>query len=58
MIFNFEPKDWKYLQQKVGQVFEEMGCHVEVEKDINTIRGRVNIDVYVEDKRSKPTMIY
>ncbi|MGE5474873.1 MAG: restriction endonuclease [Ignavibacteriales bacterium] len=58
MIFNNEPKDWRDLQNKVCQVFLEMGCIAEVEKDIDTVRGKVNIDVYVEDKKFTPEMTY
>ena len=58
MIFNSEPNDWRDLQQKVCQTFLEMGCIAEVEKTVNTVRGKVSIDVYVNDNRGKPELIY
>jgi len=37
---------------------QECGLHSEIEKDIQTVRGVVNIDVYAEDYDSQPKIIY
>lgn len=58
MIFNSDPADWKDLQEKVCQVFLEIGCFAETGKTIETVRGEVEIDVYVKDATKKPEMIY
>lgn len=58
MIFNSEPENWKDLQNKVSQVFREIGYNSEVEKEIETVRGKVVIDVFVKDATNKPDMIY
>ena len=57
-IFNEQPVDWRDLQVKVAQIFEGMGCSVEVEKDVETVRGIVNIDVHILDNSSFPAMKY
>lgn len=57
-IFNKEPNDWRDLQEKVAIIFRDMNCDVAVEKDIETVRGIVNIDVYAEDRNKFPTTIY
>jgi len=57
MIFDSRPTDWKDLQNKVAQVFHEMGCLTCVEKNINIARGSVNIDVYVKDTKNIPSTI-
>jgi hypothetical protein len=58
MIFDHEPRNWSDLQNKVAQIFSEMGCIVEIEKDITTTRGLVNVDVFVEDITKSPKLIY
>src|SRR4051794_16957058 len=58
MIFTDEPKDWSGLQDRVAQVFNEIGCLVEVEKDIVTTRGSVNVDVYIQDTTKVPNLVY
>lgn len=58
MIFSSEPRDWKDLQNKVCQIFNEMGYDASVEKVIATVRGEVEIDVYAADITKKPKMIY
>ena len=56
-IFHGEPSDWKDLQIKVGQVLNDIGFDTEVEKDIDTVRGKVNVDVYAENSRENPKTI-
>ena len=53
-IFEKEPSDWKDLQNKVGEIFTDIGCDVEIEKDIETVRGIVNVDVYADNKTVNP----
>ncbi len=57
MIFGITPVDWKDLQNKVADVFSDMGCKPYVEKRIETARGSVTIDVYIEDANSIPSSI-
>lgn len=57
-IYNTLPSDWKDLEKKVSQVLNEAGFITEVEKTITTVRGKVNIDVYAEDKENRPHSIY
>lgn len=57
-IFDSDPSDWQQLQQLVGQMFSEMGCAVEVEKQVELVRGRKNVDVFVVDNGVTPTAQY
>jgi len=42
--------DWRDLQNKVCQLFKEMGYDTEIEKVINLAgRGKKEVDVYIED---------
>lgn len=52
------PKDWRDLQIQVAKIMKESGFIVDSEKDIETVRGIVNIDVYAEDTSQKPKTIY
>lgn len=45
-IYYEEPSDWKDLQKKVAKIFLDMGYETEIEKDINLVRGNVNVDVF------------
>ena len=58
MMFDSTPSDWKELQEYVCQAFNEMGCKAEEGKPIETVRGTVNVDVYIEDPIKTPEMIY
>lgn len=58
MINSSLPKDWRDLQIQVGKIMKESGLIVDSEKDIKTVRGIVNIDVYAEDTSQKPKTIY
>lgn len=51
-INNNEPKNWKELQSFVAEILNECGYITEIEKTIQTLRGKVEIDVYAEDKNS------
>jgi restriction system protein len=58
MINRDAPKGWRDLQNQVGQILQECGLDCEIEKNIQTVRGDVVIDVYAEDKTTQPTTIY
>lgn len=58
MINSSLPKDWKDLEKQVARILNESGLYVDVGKDIKTVRGTVNIDVYAEDFSQKPKIIY
>jgi hypothetical protein len=45
-IYSESPKDWKDLQNKVAKYLCELGYGTEIEKDIQTVREIINIDVY------------
>lgn len=53
MIFNQKPKNWKELQNYVGQLFEECGFDTEISKVVELVRGKKEIDVYTTDKNSE-----
>ncbi|MGV8057766.1 MAG: restriction endonuclease [Smithellaceae bacterium] len=57
MIIEQEPENWQDLQALTAKVFTEMGCMPEVEKKIKTVRGTVEIDVYVQDQTHTPPLI-
>jgi len=52
------PKDWRDLEMQVAKIMKESGLIVDFEKDIETVRGIVNIDVYAEDTSQRPKTIY
>jgi len=58
MIYSSIPVDWRDLQEKVTEVFREIGVKTEVNKGVKTARGHVNIDVYAEDKSQSPNLLY
>lgn len=43
------PADWRDLQTAVANILSESGFSVEVEKVIQTVRGRAEIDVYGQE---------
>jgi hypothetical protein len=45
-----QPKDWKDLQNMVSEILIECGFSVETEKTTETARGKVELDVYAEEK--------
>ncbi|MBF8983984.1 restriction endonuclease [Lutibacter sp. B2] len=51
-IFDKEPVNWQDLQIKVGKIFSDMNYLVEVEKNIQTVREDINVDVYAESSSS------
>ena len=57
-IFDNEPADWKELQDRVAQLFSEMGCDVRVGERVKLVRGEKEIDVLVGDPRTIPASVY
>ena len=49
MITSSKPSDWQALQSDIGMILKQCGFDVEIEKKINTARGKVEIDVYAEE---------
>jgi hypothetical protein len=58
LIFDHEPNDWCDLQALVGQLFRELGCEVEIEKQVQLVRGNKEIDVWVSDQHTVPNSEY
>jgi len=58
MIFPRTPRDWRDLQTLVRQVFLEMGCESEIQERIETARSTHEIDVFVRDNVSEPSVTY
>jgi len=56
-IFNEHPTTWQDLQIKVAQLLNDIGYECEIEKDIDTVRGKVNVDVYGENLIESPKSI-
>lgn len=56
-MFDTDPKTWKDLQNMVAQTFYEMDCEAETEKSITTVRGGVNVDVFVTDNNHVPPIV-
>lgn len=50
MITIESPKNWKHLQDKVGEILSQSGFCVEVEKKTKTARGEAELDVYAEER--------
>lgn len=49
MITNRTPNSWIDLQDQTARILDECGFTVEIEKNIETVRGTVEIDVYAEE---------
>jgi tetrahydromethanopterin S-methyltransferase subunit G len=58
MIDNPLPNTWQELQTGVNKIFNEIGLTSEVEKNIDTPRGTVEIDVFAEDLNSVDKIKY
>ncbi len=50
--------DWHALQERVAQILRECGLKVQTDKEIQTVRGAVNIDVFAEDTSRTPAVTY
>ena len=56
-IFPGKPLDWQDLENKVCQIFLEIGPTATRRKSIKTVRGRVDVDVVVRDKTRRPHVL-
>lgn len=54
-----QPQDWKDLQKKVSEILQQCGFKVEKELTTETVRGKVELDVYAEEniKGSKYSIV-
>ena len=57
-IFDHEPADWRELQDRVAQLFSELGCDVKVGEQVTLVRGGKEIDVSVRDPQTTPASVY
>ncbi len=58
VIADPEPADWRQLQAGVCQLFREIGLDAQIEKTIQTPRGKVEVDVFAIDPRSVDKIRY
>jgi hypothetical protein len=56
--FDSEPTSWQDLQNKVGQLFDEIGCTVRISERVSLVRGHKEIDVLATDSETAPSSIY
>ena len=57
-IFDNEPTNWADLQNRVAQLFSELGCEVIVGARLDLVRGAKEIDVCVRDSFTSPPSQY
>jgi hypothetical protein len=57
-IFDHEPADWQELQDRVAQLFSEVGCDVKVGERVTLVRGQKEVDVWVRDHQTTPASVY
>lgn len=57
-IFDDEPTHWRKLQDRVAQLFLEIGCDVRVGERVNLVRGEKEIDVCVHDPQTTPASVF
>jgi len=58
MIDDPYPESWQDLQTGVKRLFRNVGLAADVEVDLQTPRGTVNVDVYAVDRRSLDKIKY
>lgn len=58
MIYSTEPNGWRDLQDKIASILRVCGCEAEVERTIETVRGKVDVDVYAIDPIASPKLTY
>lgn len=56
--FDTEPTDWRDLQNKVAQLFNEIGCTVRISEKASLVRGHKEIDVLAMDSGTAPASTY
>ena len=52
VLYDVNPANWQELQQFVGSILSECGFVTEIEKSIETVRGKISVDIYGERKES------
>jgi len=57
-IFDTEPADWRELQERVAQLFSEIGCDARIGETVTLVRGKKEIDVLVRDPETTPASVY
>lgn len=58
MFYSPQPTDWKDLQSSVAETLKAIGFEVEIEKNIITPRGSVEIDVWAQDNSGNEPITY
>lgn len=58
LIYSTEPIDWRDLQDKVASILRVCGCESEVERTIEIVRGKVDVDVHAVDSSTSPKLTY
>lgn len=53
-----DPESWQDLQRQAARILRECGVDAEVEKDIETARGSVSVDVWAYDGGGTPPQTY
>lgn len=56
-IYNDHPSSWRDLQIRVAAILSDIGYICTIERDIDTVRGKVNIDVYAEKTGIGPSQV-
>ena len=56
--FDDDPSDWRELQERVAQLFSEVGCDAKVGERVKLVRGEKEIDVLVHDSQITPASVY
>ncbi|MCX5672083.1 MAG: restriction endonuclease [Planctomycetota bacterium] len=54
LIESSPPHTWRQLQDRVARIYRESGWQADVESNVETVRGPVNIDVLARDPRPCP----
>lgn len=49
MIYSTEPTDWRDLQDKSGSILRIDGCESQVERTVQTVRGKVDVNIRALD---------
>ncbi len=56
-IYTAAPSNWKDLEERTSKFLTELGYVCEIEKDIETVRGVVNVDVIAKSKEVPNTVV-
>lgn len=56
-IINNDPNDWRMLQHDVSTILKDCGYETETEKTIETVRGKVEVDVIATKKKAYTSTI-